>query len=405
MLHQSLSHEIVHALKEISGGDVRSFHMLRHSCCSYLLTTLALPDDVGDAALVPSIDPTLVSHARRRRIASELLGHAATSRNVVHAVGALLGHSGEQATLRSYMHLHDWLTGIYVARPGAQRGLPASLAASLLDMTGSAVERGHRRAAARTKEAVTAQVRGRGRPREGDAVLGSVILSRLLDRCPPQPCAKTGTAKRVPNRVTPPTWQVLATLLTARNDEERRIALHQRDLDTPAGQRIAAALLDLLEDRTRGRGAVARARFAGSGDTSSGRRMRRLGNEEAERLGRLYTGLLALEPARCRSLCSLFAKGYDRPRGVLRVPLVRLDDAVAALRSADCRPDEITVERGVRTGTIKVGYAGRTDRGFLWAMLFATALHRAGRFPRRVDPNAVDGRSMNPAINERLIFS
>lgn len=382
-LQGALRRDIAHALTEVTGGSVGNFHQLRHACGSYLLATLALPGDLADRELVPPIDPTLVSQARRRRIAPALMGEGAGTRGAVHAVGALLGHSGDQATLRSYMHLHDWLAGLHVARPESQPALPASLAARLLGMRVPAVERANRRAAAAGMP--VDHVRRRGRPRTDDHRKGAVILGRLLDRPgPPGSGGHEPTRRQRPIAGHAPEWQMLAALLGVADDAERHTVLDHPQLHSPDGRRIAAALLALIEERTRGRRGVTRRRFVDAPGEGRQRRTHRLGDAEAERLGRLYRGVLALAPAKRRLLCSAFVKGYDRPRGVLRVPDTQFGAVIEALRLADCRDHEMTVVHSQRSATIRIGDDGRTDRGFLWAMLFATAVQRSGsRIGRR----------------------
>lgn len=316
-----------------------------------------------------------MSHARRRLIAPHLVGDGGGSRDVVRAVGALLGHSGDLTTLRSYMHLHDWLAGIYVSRPLAQRGLPASLVAPLLGMQVAAVRRANLRAAT-PAPANTDQVRRRGRPAGGSLETGTIILSRLI-AAPPLPASPRKPASRaaVPAIETPPTWQSMVALLSARTADEARIAAGQRDFATPLGQRTLRHLERLRATTTRGRAGVALVRLREAPRANGA--MRWLSDTESDRLARLFCGVLSLPTPRRNALCRAFATHYDRPRGVMRVDVADLQVTVDALRAAGCAAGEVTWTTGPKAAAIKVGSEGRTDRGFLWAMMFATAVDAA----------------------------
>lgn len=377
LTHARLYAEIKRALIETTGGQVSTFHALRHSCASYLLATLALPFDVDDDRLALPIDPSLVSQERRRHVLSGLMGEAGTSLNAVHAVGALLGHSGDEATLSTYMHLHDWLAVIYADRASVQPICPTGMAAILLDRKIPAIERAHRRAIAGQTRSATERLRKRGRPSKGEQRPGGIMLSNLLERPKAQWQAANvaGHARPLP---APPPWQTLAALLAASNDIARRTVMDHPALRTTAGSKVAEHLLALIALSTRGRSGFARPRFVELPGHDRKRRIRRLNDREAARLGDFYAGLLSLAPREVRLVCDAFCRGYDRPRGVMRVPVANAEAIVDALRRAGCAASDIIVTDGPRVATIKVGADGRTDRGTVWAILFAAAVLRSG---------------------------
>lgn len=368
------------AIAEITGIENATYHILRHSCGSYLIATLALPEDIADADMNPAIDPSIISHERRQRIAPALTGHGRPGLNALRAVGALLGHSGEVSTTKSYFHLHDWLVGIYVGRPSVQRGLPTSLAAKLLQMQPDAVERANRRAAVREKEAsafAPMQSRPQGRPRKGtENTTGSIILSRLTHRSFPAFSLTPTTLTKEVGQNQIPRWESLAGIMIARSPDEHRIAISQSDFASPLGQAVVSALQSLLESSTRGRNGIKRPRFS---TFFTEQRPHRLTADEGKRLERYYLGVSKLAPHRLRRLCDAFAKGYDQPRGILRVRLRDLDDFITALLNSKCARENLSITRGPRSATIKVAHHGCADRSFVWAMLFATAVERGRR--------------------------
>ena len=368
-----------HALREVSGDRRTNFHTLRHSFGSYLLTTLSLPGDLADSALVPHLDPHLVSQGRRARIAGSLWGEGRLGQSAVHVASSLLGHSGSRSTLRSYMHLTDWLAGVYVARPSAQRGLPTALVAALLKKTEIAVERADRRraATARTDGGTVPGRRPRGRqPKDGSA-LGSIYLAPLLDADEARPPTTTVIRRRISAAPDPvPGWQSMLAVIMADSAVAREKALDRRDLDNAFGRKVIAELDALLAMTTRGRQGVARSRH-GTRLSVRQRATRRLDPEQVELLVRLYRGGAQLDHARRQILVDAFVKGYDRPRGVIRVGPGGASALTDALFTIGCKVDEIAVEERPESAAVRVGKGNRTGRGFSWAMLMISAVHRA----------------------------
>jgi len=368
-----------HALREVSGDRRTNFHTLRHSFGSYLLTTLSLPGDLADSALVPHLDLHLVSQGRRARIADSLWGEGRLGQSAVHVASSLLGHSGSRSTLRSYMHLTDWLAGVYVARPSAQRGLPTSLVAALLGKTEIAVERADRRraAVARTDAGSVPGRRPRGRQPKDDLTLGSIYLAPLLDAGEARPPMTTVIRRRISAAPDPvPGWESMLAVILADSAAAREMALDRRDLDTAFGRKVIAQLDALLAMPTRGRLGVARSRH-GPLLSVRQRAPRRLDPEQVELLRRLYRGAAQLDQARRQILVDAFVNSYDRPRGVIRVLLGGAPALTEALFAIGCKVDEIAVEERPGSATVRVKMGNRTGRGFSWAMLMISAVHRA----------------------------
>ena len=384
-LHQGMMIVVQRALRAIIGPRKDIFHALRHSCGSYLLATLALPEDME--VQVPAIDPQLVSHERRLRLAPALLGAGTAGRGAVHGVGALLGHSGDRATTRSYMHLHDWLIGLHVARPSAVPRLTACTVAMLSGRSIEAVERAHRRALARERADGRDPARARrGRPTRQVSVRGTIMLSRFLDDTtdPVKPLPMPSTARRPAEHM--PGWEPLAIWMLSPNEVARANAERQRDLATPLGRRIVAELRALIETTTRGRDGVARRRFIADG------RQQPLTPREALAIRRLSHGVMALGPERRRLLVEVFATSYDRDRGLIRVDMADLIPVRVALGNAGVPISTARVTCAVRRATIRLD----GGRALVWALLFAAARDRALRRDGR-DP--LTPRVPSPAAN------
>lgn len=361
------------ALREETGNPKSDYHMFRHSCGSYLLSTLALPIDVPDDQLQPAIDPSLVSHVRRRRL-SPLLGHSGRDGiNAVHAVGAILGHSGETATLRSYMHLHDWLACIYTSRPAVQAGASGALAGMLLGMSAEAAERASRRQRFRRPTDATAleNIPQRGRPRgTGQRGTGSVILAPLIDRKIIKPVGAP-VRDRPPeqsgnNRTMP--LKAMLTLLLASSDEQRVSASRQRAFRTPAGRELLTAIEAILSIRTRGRGGVDRPRFHNPMVKS-----RRFGVREQNQLERLLHGLMALPTVDQQMLCSQFLAGHDPARRSIRVSQNSHARTTQNLERAGFGPVEVVLNR--QSAILHLANRRLLYRPTLWALVILSALH------------------------------
>lgn len=150
------------ALKRASARELEHGH-LRHSFASYLLATLMLPVDMAEPP-VPRRLTSVISQQRRERVAQRLLGAERLGASALHAVSQVMGHSGPDMTLRSYIHLLDWLLGLYCARPSSFDVLEPELLQEL------------------TKVKPDAWRKRKGRLKRSDAL-----------QCPPLPCRPTAS--------------------------------------------------------------------------------------------------------------------------------------------------------------------------------------------------------------------
>lgn len=383
--HRRIKQEIEHEIKRFTGNKEAVFHDLRHSFGSYLIATLALPFDVPDDALVLPIDPSVISHERRQRIAATLLGSGRHGLNGLHAVGALLGHSGERSTLVSYFHLHDWLAANYVSRPEAMRAVPTQLAAWLLAMSDDAVLKASSRA---RHEPRTGQVirRKRGRPPGGNHALGSVVLREFIEKGDKEISRPRIGAIRPP--LLPgdgePGWEVLESYLSASARHERDLVRQHPTLMTPYGKRLVAELDAIRAMVTNGRRGRSSRRFADVDLAERKRAVRRLTNDEREVLITLYNGFRCVDPQVMEVVSECFLHGYDRVRGYISAPQIACPTITNALITAGLTNPEISVEHRARSALIRLGAFGRMHRGYIWGLLFLCAAHRASRSILRI---------------------
>lgn len=105
---------IADALRHAADDETLRYHHLRHSFATWMSLLLWL-GEVDDPGILPDwFVPTAHDRARFReagRIRSALLGLAPTSRRGMLSVSALVGHSGLDVTLGSYIHLADFILG------------------------------------------------------------------------------------------------------------------------------------------------------------------------------------------------------------------------------------------------------------------------------------------------------
>lgn len=376
--HARIKRDVEHEIKRITGEKNAVFHVLRHSFATYLIATLNLPFDVPDDELVLPIDRSVVSHERRKRVSDVLLGDGRLGQNSVHAVGALLGHSGEHSTLVTYFHLHDWLAANYVSRPEAMRAIPTALAAQLLDMTEHAVSKAASRKRVRTGNGRSI-VRSRGRPTKNDHAIGSVQLRDLVER-------SDLSSGNTPDVSKPrlllhsngePSWKVLTGLMQASTHAERELIRQHAALSTPYGALLIQRLEAILAITTKGSKGKPIQRFVEIDFENRQRSVRQLGEHEQVVLSKLYAGFREVEPQVMDVVSKSIQKGYDRVRGHISVPLHACDIITKAFVTAGLSRQEVQVQSRARSALIRLGANGRMHRGYIWAILFACAAHEA----------------------------
>lgn len=109
-------------IREATGAQL-TYHHLRHSFASYMITTLLLPDDLPDAP-VPHSLKSVISPERKARVAAPLLGREKLGQHALHSVSQLMGHIVNETTVHWYGHLLDLVRLHYVSRPSAEAALP-----------------------------------------------------------------------------------------------------------------------------------------------------------------------------------------------------------------------------------------------------------------------------------------
>jgi len=373
-----LKRDIEHEIRKATGDVTEVFHVLRHSFASYLIATLALPFDVSDEELVLPIDRSVVSHERRAKISCALQGAGRLGQNAVHVAGALLGHSGESSTLKTYFHLHDWLAGNYVSRPEAMRAVPTKLAARLLDMSEGAVARAASRNRCANASDGTIR-RKRGRPRRSDHTLGAIKLRDFIEK---GELVFGETNSLSPLKSLLPSagelsLQALEGFMLASDPAERELIVQAAGLNAPNGKRLMEELESILAITTKGRRGEPVVRFAEMKVENRQRSVRQLTEHERIVLSRLYGGLRRIDPHAMGLIRENFLKGYDRLRGNVSVPRSDRDAIIEAFLAAGLSPQEIKVQDRARTSLIRLETGGRMHRGYVWAVVFACAAHQA----------------------------
>jgi integrase len=378
--YRRIKRDVEHEVKRFTGNKDAVFHDLRHSFGSYLIATLALSFDVLDDALILPIDPSVVSHERRERIAATLLGRGRQGLNALHATGALLGHSGERTTLVSYFHLHDWLAANYVSRPEAMRAVPAQLAARLLATSDQAVLKASSRAR-HDPGAERVIRRARGRPAGGSHALGSAVLTHLVekgDREISRPRVVEIRPPLLPGNGEPG-WEVLVCFISASTKHDRDLVRQHPTLMTAYGKRLVAELDAIFAMPTNGRNGRSSHRFTDVALAERKRAVRRLTHDERDVLAKLYNGFRRVDPHIMDVVSESFLHGYDRARGYITVPQTSCSSIIDALNTAGLTDSEISVEQRARTALIRFGALGRMHRGYTWGLIFSCAAHRASK--------------------------
>ena len=420
--NRRVSRAVVTAIQAVTNDKKAVYHHLRHSFSSYLIATLTLPYDVTDGELALPIDRTLVSHERREKMADTLLGKGKLGRNAIHAAGALLGHSGEQSTLASYFHLHDWLAGNYVSRPGTMRAIPTELASRLLGMSKQSVARAASRKQKRSNDCRPVKCelhpellrtlpapkiaglpgmtagdvplakinkrlrnyksqtirRGRGAPARANPSIGTVLLTDFLEITEHPAC----NASRIPAAQNwmighEPGWKVLAAFMSAQTHAERDLLRQHPQLVTPYGCALLEELERFLAVKTRGRSGCSKLRFAELPLMDRSRATRRLRPDEIDVLGKIYDGFRHVSPEAMEVVTSCLLEGYDRVRGFISVPLSACPAFADALVTAKIAQHEINIEERARTALVRFGAGASMHRCYVWGILFASAAHRA----------------------------
>ena len=134
---------IAYGLKKVASRKL-THHHLRHSFASYLLATLMLPADMLDPP-VPRRLNSVISPQRRERVADRLLGLERLGGNALHAVSQAMGHTGPDTTLRYYVHLLDWLLGLYISRPSSFDAIGSERLCALAGVGPDAVRKARKR--------------------------------------------------------------------------------------------------------------------------------------------------------------------------------------------------------------------------------------------------------------------
>lgn len=124
---------ITEALQRAANDETLRYHHLRHSFGTWLLLTFVLAELGGAKALPEWFLPTEQDRARWNAAAygrDAILGGTRISRRALLQVSHLLGHSGTDITLGSYIHLADFILGLFVRRlaPGLDDNTLGTLA-------------------------------------------------------------------------------------------------------------------------------------------------------------------------------------------------------------------------------------------------------------------------------------
>lgn len=387
LILERVKKDIEAAIRGVTSDTESIYHVLRHSFASAMIATFLLPEDYRDCEPCPHIDPGLVSVARRDRLAAALLGDGFRSRDGLRAVASLMGHSSEKTTIRSYFHLHDWLVGVYVARPRVQPRLPTSLISTITGGNSDVIRLENRRARLNNPDMFDLDVQHneRRQKKDDDPITGADIIWPLFSasRCQlavqSHSSLETVTAEKSPvagfKSIDPEilTWQALNVLFCSVGECAQEDARQHPELISSFGDNVADALLKMLAERTRGRSGTSNYRFLEVPHEARKQRVRLLSPEDRRDLEKFYDGFCRLAWTDLSKLCEIFRKGYDRARGVIRM---RLDEETAIsgiLLKSGCLPGDIHTQKTTRSATIRVGREKRMSRGFVRALIFASA--------------------------------
>ena len=397
LLLEQVKKDIEAAIRGVTSGTESIYHVLRHSFASAMIATFLLPEDYRDCEPCPQIDPELVSVARRDRLAAALLGDGVRSRDGLRAVASLLGHSSEKTTIRSYFHLHDWLVGVYVARPRVQPRLPTSLISTITGKNSDVIRRENRRARLNNPDMFDLDVQHtqRGQKEDDDSVTGADIIWPLFSASRSQLAVQShGSLKTVSaeksrvagfKSIDPEilTWQALNALFCSVGECAQEDARQHPELISSFGDNVANALLKMLAERTRGRSGTSNYRFLEVPHEARKQRVRLLSLQDRSDLEKFYTGFSHLTWSDLSKLCEIFRIGYDRARGVIRMHLLEETAITSILVKSGCTLDNIHSQTSTRSATIwvgsetQVGSEKRMNRGFVRALIFASAIQAA----------------------------
>lgn len=397
LLLAQVKNDVEAAIRGVTSGTETNYHVLRRSFASAMIATFLLPEDYRDCEPCPQIDPKLVSVERRDRLSAALLGDGFRSRDGLRAVASLLGHSGEKTTIRSYFHLHDWLVGVYVARPRVQPRLPISVISTITGRSSNFIRSENRRARLNKPDMfdLEFQYSKRGQTKDDEPMTDAAIIWPLVSVSRSQiavqshdhpaavsaeKCQMTGLKGTDPHF---PAWQALNILFCSVGNCAQKDARQQPELISSTGSKIADALLKILAERTRGRNGTSSHRFLEVPQEARKQRVRLLSLEDRSDLDKFYASFSCLAWSDLSKLCEIFRNGYDRARGVIRMRLDEETAITSILLKSGCPPDDIHTQKATRSATIRVGKESRDgkeirmNRGFVRALIFVSAIQAA----------------------------
>lgn len=397
LLLAQVKNDVEAAIRGVTSGNESIYHVLRRSFASAMIATFLLPEDYRDCEPCPQIDPELVSVERRDRLAAALLGDGFRSRDGLRAVASLLGHSGEKTTIRSYFHLHDWLVGVYVARPRVQPRLPTSLISNVTCRSSNFIigENGRARLNNPNMFDLDLQHNQRRQKMDDDSTTNVGIIwplfsaSRSQLAVQPHSSLETISAEKSQvagfKSINPEilTWQALNLLFCSVGECALEDARQHPELTSSFGNNVADTLLKMLAERTRGRSGNSSHRFLEVPHQARKQRVRLLSPEDRSELEKFYVNFSRLSWSDLSKLCDIFRNGYDRARGVIRMRLDEETAITSILLKSGCPPDDIHTQKATRTATIRVGKESRDgkeirmNRGFVRALIFVSAIQAA----------------------------
>lgn len=388
---EQVKKDIEAAIRGVTSDTESFYHVLRHTFASAMIATFLLPEDYRDCEPCPQIDPELVSIARRDRLAPVLLGDGFRARDGLRAVASLMGHSSEKTTIRSYFHLHDWLVGVYVARPRVQPRLPTSLISIITGGNSDVIELENRRARLNNPDMFDLDVQ-QNQPRQkkvDDSITGADVIWPLFSasRCQlaVQSHSSLETVSAEKSQVAGfksidpeiPTWQALNVLFCSVGKCAQEDARQHPELISSFGDNVADALLEMLAERTRGRSGTSSHRFLEVPHEARKQRVRLLSPEDRRDLEKFYDGFSRLAWSDLSKLCEIFRKGYDRARGVIRMRFDEETVISGILLKSGCKPEQIHTKKAIRTATMRISNVKCMSRGFVRALIFASAVEAA----------------------------
>ncbi len=408
LILERVKKDIEAAIRGVTSDTESIYHVLRHSFASAMIATFLLPEDYRDSQPCPQIDPELVSIARRDRLARVLLGDGFRARDGLRAVASLMGHSSEKTTIRSYFHLHDWLVGVYVARPRVQPRLTTSLISTITGRNSDVIGRENRRARSKNTDMfdLDALHSKRRQKKDDDPMTDAAVVWPLFSISRSQFTVRSHSPLAVASAEKSqliglkstgpqfPAWQALNLLFCAVGKCAQKDARQHQELISSFGDNVADTLLKMLAERTRGRSGTSNYRFLEVPQEARKQRVRVLSLEDLRDLNKFYACFSRLEWSDLSKLCEIFRTGYDRARGVIRMRLDEETVVSGILLKSGCLPDDIHTQKATRSATIwvgretQVGGKKRMNRGFVRALIFASAIQAAHAANQKKDSDS-----------------